>query len=245
MYTNNKNKYILNKVLFDHYQANFPFKEDYCFLTITFTDYAFDFDKQLCEMERLMHSFPFCFIAAREFCLEKAGGWHFHMITHKQNLPLIGKLCEYHMEPPKWDDSFEKALVYLTKESVNECTELDFSRSSKSYYQKNDAKTVFYKVIHRDNKIKLISVPKQIELTPPAPILVPQQIELTSLATNPEHALSTIENGSGTIYWGRQFRQFKRFFWQLFIIINKTFFSGKDDNQRENTSYSGWGNNSP
>lgn len=231
--------------MFDYYNAKYPFQDDYCFITITLIEYAFDFDKQLCEMEKLMYLFRFNFIACREFSEEKASGWHFHMITQKQNLPLIGKLCEYHIEPPKWDDSFERALTYLCKESAKECTADDFSRSSKMYFQKNDANSDFFKVIKRDHKVELIIVPKQIELISPKAILVPQQIELTGPTTNPEQVLSTIENGSGTIYRGRYFRQFKRFFWQLFIIINKTFFSGKHDNQRENTSYSGWGNNSP
>ena len=59
-------KYILNKVMFDHYHVNFPFKVDYCFITIVFKHHKYDFEQQLNEMDRLMHSFPFCFIAGIE-----------------------------------------------------------------------------------------------------------------------------------------------------------------------------------
>ena len=231
--------------MFEHYHSIFPFQEDYCFITIVLKDYKYDFEQQLNEMERLMHSFPFYFIACREFSMTKAGGWHLHIIAHKENLPFIGQFCEYHIEPPKWDDCFDKALTYLTKESVNECTELDFSRSSKMYFQKNDANTEFFKVIKGEKKVELISVPQQIELTSPTAILVPKQIELTPPKTILEQSVTTVENGSGTTNWDLYFRPFKRFFWQLFIRINKTFFKSKYGYQRENNSYSGWGNNSP
>ena len=230
--------------MFDHYKAKYPFQEDYCFITITFTDYAFDFDKQLCEMEKLMHLFTFNFIACREFSKEKAGGWHFHFITHKQNLPFIGEHCEFHIEPPKWDDSFDKALTYLCKEDVKECTADDFYRSSKMYFQKNDANTAFFKLIKRDQKVELIIVPKQIEFISPTAILLPQQIELTRPTTIPKQAPSTIENGAATTNWDLYFRPIKRFFWQLFITINKTFFTAKDDNQRENNSIARWNDDS-
>lgn len=231
--------------MFDHYHAKFPFGDDYCFITIVFKEYVYDFQKQLNEIYRLMHSFPFCFIASIEFCLAKAGGWHFHIMTHKQNLPLIEELCEYHLEPPKWDDCLEKALTYLCKEDVKECTAQDFSRSSKMYFQKNDSNTEFIRVLKGEKKLELISVPQQIELTPPTAILIPQQIEIISPTATPEQSITTLKNGSGSFNWGSYFRPFKRFFWQLFITINKTFFTAKDDNQRKNNSFSGWGNNSP
>jgi hypothetical protein len=243
MYTNKG--YILNKVMFEHYHSIFPLQEDYCFITIVLKDYKYNFEQQLNEMERLMHSFPFYFIACREFSMTKAGGWHFHFITHKQNLPYIGEQCEYDMQPPKRGDCFEKALSYMCKEDVKECTADDYSRSSKMYYQKNNANTAFYKVIHRDNKIKLISVPKQIELILPTVTLAPQQIEIISPIATTEQSITTLKNGLGSFNWGSYFRPFQRFFWQLFIGIKKTFFKAKYGYQRENNSYSGWSNNSP
>lgn len=245
-------------MLFEHYHANFPFGDDYCFITIIFKEYVYDFQKQLNEIYRLMHSFPFCFIASMEFCLAKAGGWHFHIMTHKQNLPLIGELCEYHLEPPKWDDCLERALTYLCKEDVKECTAQDFSRSSKRYFQKNDSNTEFLRVLKGEKKLELISVQQQIELIPPTAILVPQQIELTpptailvtkQIEITPEtttlgQSLETVESRTGTINWDFYFRPIKRFFWQLFIRKNKTFFTAKDDNQRENNSIARWNDDS-
>jgi hypothetical protein len=209
-------------------------------------------------MEKLMHLFIFNFIACREFSKEKAGGWHFHFITHKQNLPFIGEHCEFHIEPPKWDDSFDKALTYLCKEDVKECTADDFSRSSKMYFQKNDANTAFFKLIKRNQKVELIIVPQQIELTPPTAILVPQQIEITpptailgtqQIEITPQtrtlgQSLKTLESWAGAINWVSYFRPIKSFFQQLFIKINKTFFKLRYGYQRENNSIARWNDDS-
>jgi hypothetical protein len=205
-------RYILNTVMFEHYYANFQFQRDYCFGTILFKEYGYDFEKQLKEMEKLIHSFPFSFIGSREFCLIKAGGWHFHFITQKQNLPLIAELCDYHIPKPRWDDSFEKALTYVTKEDVNECTANDFSRSSKTYYQKNDPNFGLFKVIHGYDRVELIGV-KQI-------------IELKSLTATLEQSTTTLKCGSGSTNWVNYIRLFKGFFSQLFIKKKTVFIDG-------------------
>ena len=226
-----KNRYTTNKLIFEYFTSSKIYFEDYCFVTILCKKFGYDFEIQLNELTKQMQSFPFPFIACIEFSIINACGWHLHMITSKKFIPIIAENCDFYIDSPRSDDSFERSLNYLCKEDINECRgENDFSRSSKRYFQKFNVD--LFQLIKGKESLEYIKVEKQAECIQPTP-------------NEPLLQLAKLKKWTGTINRGSFFRPFKVFFQQLFIRINKTFFSLKDGYQRENNSISGWGNNSP